>query len=63
VEQVQVVVEVWAPMAAGRGADRQGLAYLKPGRVEAPVLEEPPPVVTFEAIALEYLERLVKPNP
>lgn len=43
-----------------------GFAYLVPGGVATPVtpvVEEPSPVVTFEAFALEYLERLVKPNP
>ena len=44
----------------------RGFAYLVPGAVvmqAPPVVEEPPPVVTFEAFALLYLERLVKPNP
>jgi hypothetical protein len=44
----------------------KGFAYLVPGAVVTPappVLEEPLPVVTFEAFALEYVERLVKPNP
>ncbi|AGL16096.1 tyrosine-type recombinase/integrase [Actinoplanes sp. N902-109] len=44
----------------------KGFAYLVPGAVVAPValaVEEPSPVVTFEAFALEYLDRLVKPNP
>jgi integrase len=44
----------------------QGFAYLVPGAVVtsvAPVVEEPLPVVTFEAFASEYVERLVKPNP
>jgi len=42
----------------------KGFAYLVPGAVVSPApVEEPPPVVTFEAFALEYVERLVKPNP
>jgi integrase len=42
----------------------KGFAYLVPGAVVSPApAEQAPPVVTFEAFALEYLERLVKPNP
>ncbi|WP_233624420.1 site-specific integrase [Actinoplanes sp. ATCC 53533] len=42
----------------------KGFAYLVPGAVVSPApVEEPQPVVTFEAFALEYLDRLVKPNP
>jgi hypothetical protein len=44
----------------------KGFAYFVPGAVAVPVastIAEPPAVVTFEAFALEYVERLVKPNP
>lgn len=44
-----------------------GFAYLVPGGAAmpttTPAVEEPSPVVTFEAFAMEYVERLVKPNP
>lgn len=44
----------------------QGFAYLVPGVIVAPVApvaDELLTTVTFESFALEYVERLVKPNP
>ncbi|OJF10941.1 integrase [Couchioplanes caeruleus subsp. caeruleus] len=44
----------------------QGFAYLVPGADAASATTdpvEPPAIVTFETFALDYLERLVKPNP
>jgi hypothetical protein len=66
-KRVKALVEVhghqWPPAEI---LIAKGFADLVPGAVvtpASPVVEEPPPVVTFEACALEYLERLVKPNP
>jgi hypothetical protein len=66
-KQFKALVEVyghhWPPAEV---LIAQGFAYLVPGAAAAPVAsvtEEPSPVVTFETSALEYVERLVKPNP
>jgi integrase len=67
-KQFKALVEVhshqWPPAEV---LIAQGFAYLVPGAVAMPtapiVAEDPTAVVTFEEFALEYVERLVKPNP
>ena len=67
VKQFEALVEVhghaWPPAEI---LIAKGLASLVPGAFVTPAppaMEGPPPVLTFEAFALLYLERLVKPNP
>jgi hypothetical protein len=66
-KQFKALVEVhghqWPPAEV---LIARGFAYLVPEAVvtSAPlVVEDPPSVVTVEVFALEYVERLVKPNP
>ena len=60
---VEVHRHQWPPVGA---LIAEGFTYLVPGGTAmppAPAEEPAPAVVTFEAFALEYVERLVKPNP